>query len=72
MSLEMHFENCGSLCAHLLGLIVSLYIYVELGKEGLDITLVLGGHNISIEVLIEGHLLVSVSLDWCISASYTA
>ena len=67
----MNFDNCGSLCAHVLGLLVNLVIDVDLGEEGLDITLVLDGHKASLEVIIEGHLLVDVSLAWWLSASST-
>ena len=68
----IHFDNCGSLCALFLGLLVSLVIYVELVQEGLDITLVLDDQKASLEVLSEVQMLVSISLDWCLSASYSA
>ena len=51
MNLGMHFDNCGSLCAPVPGLLVSLGIYVELGQEVLDITLVIDGHKASLEVI---------------------
>ena len=41
MESGMNFDNCGSLSAPVLGLIVSLGINVELLQESLDITLVL-------------------------------
>ena len=43
MSLGMHFDSFGSLCALVLGLLVYLGIYVELVQEGLDVSLVLYG-----------------------------
>ena len=60
MALGVHFENCGSLCALVLGLLVYLGIDVELVQEGLDLTLALGEIKNSLEVLIEGQLLVAV------------
>ena len=64
MALRMHFGSFGSLCAPVLGLIVSLGIDVELGQEVLDISLILDGNNFSLEVLGQGQLLVAVSLSW--------
>ena len=43
MALGLHFDNFGSLRAPVLGLIVSLVIYVELVQEGLGINLFLDG-----------------------------
>ena len=43
MALGVHFEIFGSLRAPVMGLLVSLDIDVELGQEGLDITLILDG-----------------------------
>ena len=68
----MQFDNCGSLCASVMGLLVSTGIDVELVNTGLEITLVFDGHKASLEVLIEGQLLVAVSLGWWLSASSTA
>ena len=68
----MHFENCGCLYEPFLVLLVSLIIYVELVHKLLGITFILCGHKTIFEVLIEGQLLVSVYLTWCISASYTS
>ena len=69
IELEMHFNNCVSLRSPVLGLLVSLGMYVELGQEGLDITLVFDGHTHILEVLIEDQLLVAASLAWWLSAS---
>ena len=63
MALGMHFENCGSLCAPVPGLIVYLVIYVELGQEGLGVTLVLDDQKARIELLSGGKIIVAVSLD---------
>ena len=63
MALGMHFGSCVSLRAPVPGLIVSLGIYVELGQEGLGITLVLDAQKSSFEVISYGKLLVDVSLD---------
>ena len=41
IALGVHFDSFGSLCAPVLGLIVSLGIDVELVQEGLDVTLIL-------------------------------
>ena len=71
MTLYMHFDNSGSLCAPVPGLIVYLGIYIELGQEGLDITLVLHGKKARLEVLIEGKIIVAVSLYWWLSDSFT-
>ena len=65
----MHFENCGSLCAPVLGLLVSLGIDAELGQDILDTTLVLDGQKASLGLLIQGQILVSVSITWWLSAS---
>ena len=49
----MYVDNCGSICAPVPGLLVSLGIDVELGQEGLDIILVLDVQKARIEVLSE-------------------
>ena len=67
----MHFDNCGSLFAPLPGLLLSLGIDVELGREELEITLVPDGYKASLEVLSEVQLLVAVSLNSWISAHFT-
>ena len=63
MDLVVHFGNYDSLRAPVTGLLVYLGIDVELGKEGLNITLVLNVQKASLEVLSEGQLLVDVYLD---------
>ena len=70
MNLGVHFDNFGSLHAPVLGLIVSLGIYIELVQEGLGITLVQGDQKNILEVLSEGQLLVTVSLACWISDSF--
>ena len=60
MALGIHFDNCGSLRAPGKCLLVHLGIYVELGQEGLDITLVLDDQNTRLEVLSKGQPLVAV------------
>ena len=72
MALGMHFGSFGSLCAPVLGLIVSLGIDVELGQEGLDKTLVLDVKKDILEVLSEGKLIVDVSFTWWFSDSSIA
>ena len=72
VALGMHFDNFGSLHAPVPGLIFSLGIDVELGQEGLYITLVLDGQKSSLEVLSEGHILASISFDWLFSDSSAA
>ena len=57
LALGMHFDNCGSLRAPVLGLLIYLGIDVELGQRGLDKILVRDGHKSSLEVLSEGQLL---------------
>ena len=64
MALGSHFDNCGSFCAPVPGLLVYLVIYVESGKEILDITLVLDFQKASLEVLSDGQIIVAVSLIW--------
>ena len=44
MALGKHYENCGSLCAPVLGVLIYLVIYVQKRKEGLGTTLVLDGN----------------------------
>ena len=68
----MHFDHCGSLRSLVPCLLFFMGIYVELGKKGLDITLVLGGQNDGLEVLSEGCIIVYVSFSWCLSASYAS
>ena len=69
VALGVHFDNCGSPCAPIPGLLVSLVICVELGQEGLIVTLVLDGQKSSLEVLGWGQILVAVFLAWWISPS---
>ena len=45
VALGIHFDNCGSLHAPAPGLLVYLCVYVGLGQEGLDITLVFDGQK---------------------------
>ena len=68
----MYVDNCGSICAPVPGLLVSLGIDVELGQEGLDNNLVIYGQKSILEVLSEGQILVVVSLTWCLSDHSTA
>ena len=68
----IHFGNYCSLRALVPGLLVSLGIGVELGQEGLDNNLVIYGQKSRLEVLIEGQILVVVSLTWCLSDPSTA
>ena len=72
MALGMHFDCFGILCTPVPGLLICMGINVELGQEGLDIALILGGYKASLEVLGEGHILVTVSLAWWIIASSAA
>ena len=63
MALEIHFENCGILRAPVPGLFVYLDIYVKLGQEGLDITLIFDIQKSILEVLVSARfLLLSSSL----------
>ena len=71
MVLDMHFENCFIHRAPVLGLLVSLSIYVELVHTGLDITLVLDDQKSILEFLSEDCLISAVSLAWWLSASST-
>ena len=71
LALGMHFYNYGSLRAPVLGLLIYLGIYVELGQEIFDITLVLGWHKAILGVLSEVQIIVSVFLAWWISDSFT-
>ena len=68
VTLGMHFDNCGSLCAPVPDIIVSIGIYVEFLQEGLDIMLVVDCQKFRSEVLSEGHLLVAVFLNWWVRA----
>ena len=63
MALGIHFDNCGSLCAPVPSLLSLLVIYVELGQEGLGVTLVLDDQKARIELLSGGKIIVAVSLD---------
>ena len=72
VDLEMHFDNGGSLRSPVPDLLVSMGIDVELGQEGLDITLVLDVQKSSIEVLSKSQILVAASLTWCLSDSSNA
>ena len=58
----MKFDNCGSLRAPVPVLLIYLGIDVELGQEGLDITLIHDGHKASLEGISKGQLIVDVSL----------
>ena len=69
--LGMKFNSCVSFCDPFPGLLVTQGIYVELGQEGLDITLVLDGHMVNLELLSEGKLFVAVSLTWWLRNSST-
>ena len=69
MNLGVHFDNFGSLYASVPGLLISLGMYVELGKKILEITLVLDGQKASFEVLSGGQILVALYLAWFLSAS---
>ena len=71
MDLGVHFGSFGSLRAPIPGLLIYLGIYVELGQENLDITLVLDVQKTRLELISEGQILVAVSLACWISASYT-
>ena len=51
MELGMYFDSCGSLRDPVQRLLITLGIWVELGQEGLDITLVIDGNKARIEVL---------------------
>ena len=62
VDLGMNFDNCGSIRAPFHRVLVSVGIEVELGKGGLHISLLRDGHNVRIEFLSEGQLLVSISL----------
>ena len=69
MALGIHLDNIDSLHDPVPSLIVSLIIDVELGKEVLDITLIIGGQKAIIEVLSEGQHIGAVSVDWRLSDS---
>ena len=56
----MNLECFGSIHAPVPGLITSLVILVELGHEGLNITVVLDGLEASVEVLSQVQLLIDV------------
>ena len=71
MALGTHFDNCASICEPVTRLIISLGSNVDMGQEGLDITLVLDGKNTSLQVLSAGQILVAVYLYWWINASST-
>ena len=60
MSMGMNLDCFGSIHAPVPGLITSLVIFVELGHEGLNITLVFDGLEASVEVLSQGQLLIDV------------
>ena len=62
MAMEMQFGYFGSAHAPVLGLLVSLGIYVDMVNEGLDIILVLDRQKTRPEVLSKGQLIFSVSL----------
>ena len=61
MDLVMHFESCGSLRAPVPGLLIYLSIWIELGHEVLDITLILDVQKAILEVLSEVQIFVAVS-----------
>ena len=72
MALCVYFDSFGSYCYPIIGLIVSLGIAVELGKDGLDISFILDYYKASLEFLGEGHIIVSVSFGWCLIDSSSA
>ena len=53
VALGINFDNCGTLCAPVPVLIVSLGIGVELVQEGVDTTLKLDNQEYRLEVLSE-------------------
>ena len=53
-------------------MVVSVTLSRAYSFPWVDITLVLYGHNVSLEVLDEVQLIVAVSLAWWLSASSTA
>ena len=65
----MHFDRFGCLWAPVLGLLIYLGIYVELGQEGLHVILILDGHKADFKILGEIYLLL-VSLAWMSSISF--
>ena len=50
-ALGIHFDMFVCLYAPVLVLLVSLYIYVELGHEGLYVALILDGHEDGFKIL---------------------
>ena len=58
----INFVSFGSLRDPVLGLLVPLEIWVELGQEGLGIILVLGRQNPIIELISEDQFILSISL----------
>ena len=71
MDLGVHFGGFVSLRDPIPGLLIYLGIYVELGQENLDITLVLDVQKTRLELISEGQILVAVPLACWISASST-
>ena len=69
MALGVNFDGFGSLCAPVPGLLVYLFIDVELVQEGLEVTSIIDGYKASLELLGEGQIIVSVSLTWWFSAT---
>ena len=69
LALGMFFDNCGSLCAPVSGLIFSLGNGVESGQEVLYIYLVLDVHKASLELLSEVKLIADAYMAWWLSAS---
>ena len=60
MYMGMNLDCCDSIHAPVPNLLVSLGIYVDLGHEVLDITLVLDGQDNSLEGLSQGRLTIDV------------
>ena len=59
----MQYDSFGCLYAPVLGLLVSLYIDVEIGKEGLHAALIIYGYEDGFKILSEIYLLL-VYLTW--------
>ena len=54
MAAGIKFDCCGSICAPVSGVLVSMGIYFELGHQGLYIVLILDSQETSLEFLNRG------------------
>ena len=72
VALGVYFDTCCSPSAPVLGLLVLLVIGVELVHKRLDFSLFLDVQKARLGILSYHSIIVTISLDWWLSASFSA